>query len=215
MKLLLKDANAYLIRFDTGEEVMGGLKDFCTSHAIFAGNFSALGAAKKVIVAYYDLEKKIYIDTVLNEDVEIVGVTGNIATKDGAVAVHGHGSFSNKTAAATSGHIKELVVSATCEVTLFAFKGKLVREPDEKTGLNLLASVRCQSCGMPLPPESTADEYCSFCWKDEKFTQPDLTLEGMIAASIEYMTTKMNFSKEDAEAMSRKILPGLRRWKKV
>jgi radical SAM superfamily enzyme len=80
--------------------------------------------------------------------------------------------------------------------------------------------IRCQSCGMPLQKGFFATnedgsenrEYCPFCFQNGRFTEPDLTLEQMIQKSVNYMSTKLNFSREEAEKLSRDIIPNLKRW---
>lgn len=138
MKLLLTDGAVHILRFDKGEDVLVALKEFCIGKKIGAASFQALGAAKEIVLAYYDLKKKAYIDKNLAKDVEIASLIGNIARKDSEVAIHAHGSFSDETFATYSGHVKKLIVSATCEVTLTVLHGRLERKFDNETGLNLL-----------------------------------------------------------------------------
>lgn len=78
----------------------------------------------------------------------------------------------------------------------------------------------CQSCGMPLTTPAqfgtetdgtTTREYCIYCYKEGKFEQPDITLEGM----IEMCTAILNqegMDEESARAMLRNQLPFLKRW---
>ena len=127
-----------LIRYDPGEEVLSSLTTFCSERSIFAGTFSGIGAAKEVVLSYYNLPHKQYQDTTINEDVEIVSLLGNIATMDGKVVVHCHGSFGDSEYTPKAGHVKKLIVSATCEITVQVLQGKLERAYDEKTGLNIL-----------------------------------------------------------------------------
>lgn len=79
----------------------------------------------------------------------------------------------------------------------------------------------CQSCGMPLTSTdqfgtemdgSTTREYCIYCYKDGKFEQPGMTLEGM----IEMCTTILKeegMDEESARSMLRNQLPFLKRWR--
>lgn len=70
--------------------------------------------------------------------------------------------------------------------------------------------LRCQSCGMPLVKQSgnfgtNADgsptqEYCHICYSNGVFTMPELTMEGMIRLSVDYMTKQMNMPAEKAVA---------------
>ena len=84
---------------------------------------------------------------------------------------------------------------------------------------------RCQSCGMPLTDESAnaasaaeadpVSEYCSFCFRDGDFTNPDQTLDEMIRSSVDYMTANMGFTREKATELSNAVIPKLKRWQKL
>jgi Putative zinc ribbon domain len=93
----------------------------------------------------------------------------------------------------------------------------------------MVEKVRCQSCGMPLGEftdrngkvannyGTNADgtpnaEYCSFCFQNGGFTQPNLTLEGMIALSIENMTNEQRMPEHQARELANTFIPKLRRW---
>ena len=78
----------------------------------------------------------------------------------------------------------------------------------------------CQSCSMPLDgPElhgtekdgSISNDYCKFCYKDGKFTDPDLTLARM-QSSISNRMDKENIPADIIEAAVAR-LPHLKRWK--
>jgi hypothetical protein len=81
--------------------------------------------------------------------------------------------------------------------------------------------VRCQSCGMPLSEEffgTRADgmpcpEYCKFCYRKGKFTDPDLSLEGMVEKSVYHMTALLGMPEERALELAKKVIPELGRWK--
>lgn len=138
MKVILHEGDKYFLRFDSGEEVLGMMANFCLENKIEAGSWNAIGACAEVMISYYDLETKEYIDLNLKEDLEIISVTGNVAKMADKTVIHAHGCFSNRQMEPKAGHIKKLVVSATCEVALFVFKGKIERASNEKVGLNLI-----------------------------------------------------------------------------
>ncbi len=81
----------------------------------------------------------------------------------------------------------------------------------------------CQSCGMPLDkdPErggtnadgSKNDTYCSFCYQDGAFTQPDITAPEMQQFCIVKMK-EMGFPKPIAWLLTRNI-PKLGRWRQA
>lgn len=137
MKQILRDGKIYIMRFDKGEELLTGLIAFARQSNIHAGTFSGIGAALRVTLSYYDLEKKEYLNTELRE-VEIASLTGNIGILKGEYAVHAHGVFSEKDLVGKAGHVRELVVSGTCEVRFETMAGKIEREQDSETGLNLM-----------------------------------------------------------------------------
>lgn len=83
-----------------------------------------------------------------------------------------------------------------------------------------MTKARCQSCGMPLmdggygteADGSPSKEYCKFCYQNGAFTQPDMTLEKMIEASVGYMTTTMKIPEAEARPATTKVLSTLKRW---
>ncbi len=84
------------------------------------------------------------------------------------------------------------------------------------------ASVRCQSCGMPLDDEffgtekdgKPTHEYCKFCYQDGEYLLPDLTMDVMIQMSVNNMTEELGFEDPDARELAEKFIPSLKRWKK-
>ncbi len=82
--------------------------------------------------------------------------------------------------------------------------------------------IRCQSCGMRLSETfknlgtnldgSNTWEYCTFCFQKGNFTNPNQTLEEMIASSIENMISEVGLSLEKATELARSFIPTLKRW---
>ena len=85
------------------------------------------------------------------------------------------------------------------------------------------AIKRCQSCGMPwnetlVGTESggaPSPDYCSYCYAEGRFLEPDLNIDGMIRKSIKFMMRDINVSEERAEVMANATIPGLKRWNKA
>ncbi|MBI9041733.1 zinc ribbon domain-containing protein [Lutibacter sp.] len=83
----------------------------------------------------------------------------------------------------------------------------------------------CQSCAMPLKKDpkgvgggknadgKTSHKYCSYCYEDGKFLQPDITAEEMQAFVKEKLKEMGGFMKLFAGVFSKGI-PKLERWKK-
>ena len=80
----------------------------------------------------------------------------------------------------------------------------------------------CQSCYLPFneeherfisyEPDGSRCIYCTNCYKDGKFIQPDLTLEGMIEMLVPILGKTMGEEKAREEMTA--VLPGLERWRK-
>ncbi|MCR4310971.1 MAG: DNA-binding protein [Candidatus Taylorbacteria bacterium] len=138
MNVVLTDGQQHIVRFDKGEEVIAGIKDFCDEYEIKAGSLSGIGATGGVVLSYYKVSEKEYEDKVCEEELEIVSLSGNISRMGSDVVVHAHGVFSDATMKTYGGHVKKLTVSVTCEVVITTFPGALDRAHDEDTGVNLL-----------------------------------------------------------------------------
>lgn len=82
-------------------------------------------------------------------------------------------------------------------------------------------SNRCQSCGMRLSEGffgtetdgSFSSEYCKFCYAQGVFTNPNMTVEEMIASSVDNMVNQVKLPKEQAEQLANDVIPHLKRWK--
>lgn len=138
MKLILKDNRRYVLRFDSGEEFIGKFKEFCVKKNIEAGFFTGIGATSEITLGLFDLDTKKYIEKDFKENLEVVGLTGNISKTRDNTTLHVHGVFGTRSYESIAGHVKKLVVSVTLEIHLIALDGKINRKIDEKTGLNLM-----------------------------------------------------------------------------
>ena len=80
----------------------------------------------------------------------------------------------------------------------------------------------CQSCSMPLEKkeqfgtntdESKNKEYCIYCYKHGKFTDPDITMDQMINKCVGIMVKIKNMPIEKARSILGNSIPNLKRWK--
>ncbi|MFQ5905212.1 MAG: zinc ribbon domain-containing protein [bacterium] len=78
----------------------------------------------------------------------------------------------------------------------------------------------CQSCGMPMEKDehfgtnadrSKNEEYCTYCYQNGEFTEPNMTEEEMMKKISEIMKQK-SMSAEEIENAT-KFLSTLKRWK--
>jgi predicted DNA-binding protein with PD1-like motif len=125
----------YIVRLDAGEKIVETLKALCERDAIGAGFFSGLGAVDEAEIGHFDPASNDYTWIRLSGPYEIVSLYGNITTVDGKPFIHAHIALGDNTFAVKGGHLKEAVVSVTCEVTLTRFRDDIGRTKDAATGL--------------------------------------------------------------------------------
>ncbi len=81
----------------------------------------------------------------------------------------------------------------------------------------------CQSCGIQIKHSSEfgttstgviSTEYCGYCFQNGNFTEPDITMEGMIEKLSKTLSEKERIDTEQAREKVGSLLPGLTRWQK-
>lgn len=129
----------YVVRLDAGEKIVETLKALCERDAIGGGFFIGLGGVSKAEIGHFDPVAKDYTWLKLTGPREIVSLTGNITKVNGRPFVHAHIALGDNAFAVRGGHLKEAVVSVTCEVTLTRFRDDIGRTKDEASGFLRLA----------------------------------------------------------------------------
>jgi len=131
--------SSYIVRLDAGEKIVETLKALCERDAIGGGFFNGLGAVGEAEIGHFDPESNGYSWVRLSDPYEIVSLYGNITLADGKPFIHVHIALGDNTFAVRGGHLKEAVVSVTCEVTLTRFRDDIGRTKDGASGLWKLA----------------------------------------------------------------------------
>lgn len=132
------DSNGTVLVIRKGEEVVSRITEYAREHRLKAAWVSGLGGAGTVTLGFYDIETKSYEWKVLDTPLEILNLSGNLATVDGEPFWHVHGTFGTRDYQAIGGHVKELVVGLTCELLVAPLHTPLTRTFDDETGLKLL-----------------------------------------------------------------------------
>lgn len=80
----------------------------------------------------------------------------------------------------------------------------------------------CQSCGLPFneehahfiakEPDGSESIYCTNCYKDGKFIDPNLTIEELVEMIVPILGKTIG--EEEARKELTALLPTLKRWKK-
>lgn len=61
---------------------------------------------------------------------------------------------------------------------------------------------------------STSNEFCSLCYQNGIFTEPDISMREMIGKVTLILMNSMDLPKEQAESIAKDTIPHLNRWRK-
>ena len=136
-KLLGGEARHVLV-FDKGDEFVQCLLSFARQEALTAASFTGIGAFSDVTLGFFDRDRKDYARIPLAEQVEVLTLAGDIATKDGEPQVHAHVVVGKADGTAWGGHLLEGHVWPTLELVLVESPAELRRTLDEETRLPLI-----------------------------------------------------------------------------
>jgi len=138
-KLLQNESTrTYTLVFESGDSVVDELVAFAAEHDLSASHLTAIGAFRSATLGFYDLKAKRFEEIPVQEQAEVVSMTGNIARYDGAPQVHVHVVLGRRDGATVGGHLLGATVNPTLEMMLIETPGTLQRRHDEATGLPLL-----------------------------------------------------------------------------
>jgi len=129
---------SYALIFELGDEVISGLTAFARREQIRAAHFTGIGAFSAATLAYFDWEKKDYVDLPVSEQVELLILTGDIAWRENEPIAHVHVVLGRRDGSTRGGHLRRGVVRPTLEVS-FSQAGALERRYDPESGLALIA----------------------------------------------------------------------------
>ncbi|MGE4276418.1 MAG: PPC domain-containing DNA-binding protein [Lawsonibacter sp.] len=129
----------YVLRLDPGEEVISCLRRLVDQENVSLGVVSALGAANDITIGIFNTVEKQYYSRRYQGDYEISALVGNVSRKDGAPYLHLHITIGNPvTGEVHAGHLSSCTISATLELFLQVWDGKVGRAFSDTVGLNLL-----------------------------------------------------------------------------
>jgi uncharacterized protein len=127
-----------LARLHPGDEVHTALRDLARRERLPSAVLSGIGAVNDVVLALFDPASRRYLETRLQEDLEVVSMSGNLSWVGEEPMTHLHGVVSRADCSTAAGHFVRATVSVTLEVTLVVGERRIERRPDPEFGLNLL-----------------------------------------------------------------------------
>lgn len=128
----------YAVIMESGDEAVSTLQDFAAENRLHASQFTGIGAFSRVVFGFYDLRKKEYRRTPIDEQVEVVSLLGDIAVSEGKPKLHPHVVVAKIDGSAFGGHLLEAIVRPTLEIIVTESPAYLRRTFDRDVGLALI-----------------------------------------------------------------------------
>ena len=148
MQVKRLEDDTFIIRLETGEEIIDSLKQFADAYRVGFAAICAIGTFERVTLGYYDVPAKSYDSKQLDEPVEVLNLSGNITKGEhGERIVHAHVTVGRSDYTAMGGHVVEATVGPTVEVIVETAPRTIRRRHNPDTGLELwdLASIETLS----------------------------------------------------------------------
>ena len=121
-----------------GDDPVEELTAFARDHSVASASFTAIGAFSEVTLGYFDPTVMDYRHNLVDEQVEVVSLVGDIASNGGEPQVHAHVVVGRSDATTRGGHLLAGRVWPTLEVVLTETPTPLRKRSDPETGLALI-----------------------------------------------------------------------------
>jgi predicted DNA-binding protein with PD1-like motif len=132
----------YVVIFDVDDptEVVTGLSDFASEHAIYAAQITAIGMFTHTTLGYFERERKQYRPIVIDENVEVVSLIGDytLDVEKNQPKLHLHAVVGLSDGSTRGGHLLAAQVGVTLEVIVNVYPATLRRVPNKDVGLALI-----------------------------------------------------------------------------
>jgi predicted DNA-binding protein with PD1-like motif len=129
----------FALIFDTGDEIASVLQRFSKEQGLSGSSFKAIGALSYSKLGWFNWETKKYEPaSVLDEQIELLSMIGDIALKDGEPQVHAHMLVGRADGTAHGGHLIEARVRPTCELILTESPVHLQKKVDPASGIAVI-----------------------------------------------------------------------------
>lgn len=128
----------FAVVFEQEDEMIAGLTEFANEQRLTGSHFTAIGGFSRVTLGYFQRAGMNYTDIPVDEQVEVLSLVGNIATKGDGYKVHAHVVLGRADGNTLGGHVLNAKVWPTLEVILIEEPAYMRRTIDENTGLALI-----------------------------------------------------------------------------
>ncbi len=130
--------SGYLMVLRQGDDVFAHLQDLMRDADIPSASIRGFGFAGKIRFGFFDFERRDY-DPRDFTDLEVTGLTGSLAWKDGEPAVHAHANAAGPDFLTVGGHLLGMTVGrGSFEVAITVHDRRLERRMEDDIGANVL-----------------------------------------------------------------------------
>jgi predicted DNA-binding protein with PD1-like motif len=84
-----RDLRTFVLVLGTGDETIRALASFAAENRLKASQFSAIGAFERAVVAYFEWGAKQYRNIAIDEQVEVLSMSGDITLENQSPKVQG------------------------------------------------------------------------------------------------------------------------------
>lgn len=127
-----------IVKLAVGEGIMASLLALAKQEAIEAATLTGIGAVDKVDLAFYHLSNRDYENQLLEEEFEVLSLTGSLTLNDGKHHPHVHIVLGRSDLSVIGGHLNEAYTSVTMEIFITVLDGSIERSLDDTVGLKLM-----------------------------------------------------------------------------
>lgn len=127
----------YVVVLDAGDHVLDELTRFARSSGIGTASVTAIGGLSNATLAYFDVDTKQYQDIPVDEQVEVLTMTGVVVGND-EPQMHLHAVLGRHDGTTRGGHLRAGLVRPTLEVMVTESPPHLIRHYDQDSGLPLI-----------------------------------------------------------------------------
>jgi predicted DNA-binding protein with PD1-like motif len=136
---IAEEPKTFVVIFETGEEILTGLKEFAVEKKLSGSSFKAIGALSGAKLGWFNWETKQYeVAVELNEQIELLSLIGDVALENSEPRIHAHMIVGRRDGTAHGGHLIEAHVRPTCELVLTESPVHLQKRIDPDSGLALI-----------------------------------------------------------------------------
>ena len=132
------DLRTFVVVLQTGDEAMRAIQSFAREHRLRASQFTAIGAFERAVVGYFDWSSKQYLPIPIDQQVEVLSMSGDITLEKQTHKLHAHVVVGKSDGTAHGGHLIAGHVRPTLEVMVTELPKHLYRRHDEESGIALI-----------------------------------------------------------------------------